>query len=141
MVLGCDVCYRGNCFKIPEELHNSPEVTFAQAEQLCRDIGWKLANIYSLEHYQSVAAYLRTKIPSFSNYATVWLGMTRNQQTQTVYLSDGTVAPTLPWYPSYPHSTSSTKMNMDIKSDERSLNQGMVNYSSTETRSGALCQI
>ncbi|XP_039267346.2 uncharacterized protein LOC120342536 [Styela clava] len=137
----CDVYYRGKCFKIPEDLHNSQDVDFAQAEQMCRNIGWKLANIYSLEHYQSVAAYLRTKIPS-SNFATVWLGMTRNQQTQTVYLSDGTVAPPLPWYPSYPSSASTrTKMNIDINSNEKSLSQGMVNYSSTGGRRGALCQI
>ncbi|XP_077967196.1 uncharacterized protein LOC144421020 [Styela clava] len=138
----CDVYYRRKCFKISEDLHIRQDVNFVQAEQMCRDIGWELANIYSLEHYQSVAVYLRTKIPSSSHYATVWIGMTRNQQTKTVYLSDGTVASALPWYPGYPQSTSTnTKMNMDIKSDEKSTSQGMVNYSISLGRRGALCQI
>ncbi|XP_039249136.2 uncharacterized protein LOC120326847 isoform X2 [Styela clava] len=134
---GC-VSYRNKCFKTPQDLLTTESVDLNQARTMCTDIGWKLANIYSTEHYEAIAEYLRNKYPKI-NQPTVWLGMTLGQDSQ-LYLSNGTVGPTLKWYPGFPGGSGGKMISMDVLHVKNHNYQGMVNQPPENKRKGALCE-
>ncbi|XP_039249335.2 uncharacterized protein LOC120325868 isoform X1 [Styela clava] len=105
---------------------------------MCNNIGWKLANIYSTDHYEAVADYLRNKYPKI-NQPSVWLGMTMGQDLQ-LYQSNGTVGPTLKWLPGFPGSSGGKIISMHLMQTKNDNNQGMANSSEGTGTKGVLCE-
>ncbi|XP_039258531.2 uncharacterized protein LOC120335099 [Styela clava] len=127
--------YNGKCFEVI--LHKESGVQYTEGGNLCKSKGWKLANIYSMEHYNLILEYLRKE----SRNIYVWLGMTYNTRTKRVMLSNGARAPTFPWHTGYPNTLPEENLiGLASKMNPQSITQGLHNASPGWTRMGALCE-
>nr|XP_039268659.1 uncharacterized protein LOC120343524 [Styela clava] len=137
----CDVYYSGMCFKIPlNKLPTKKNFNLTHAVEFCKKIGWKLASVYSVDHYNLIASYVRTKISSSMSWTMIWLGMTWDSNAETMHLSNGELAPELPWRETNPSKNMGwDKIGMLVKLDENAI-QGIVTVQSDNMRHGALCE-
>ncbi|XP_039268527.2 uncharacterized protein LOC120343426 [Styela clava] len=140
--LPSDVSHNGKCFRAI--LHDTDDVLYAAASNLCSQIGWQLANIYDGAHYVKVAKYLRDEFPTPEvQYTTAWLGMTYDTQMQILRYSTGepTANAAMALVPTT-FSSNSSFTQMAINIDWLSSKKSFVHNSPQRgaLRRGALCE-
>nr|XP_039249891.1 uncharacterized protein LOC120327624 isoform X2 [Styela clava] len=136
----CDVKYNDKCFRVI--VYPTKNISFSNAEAICSEVGWKLANVYDEAHYQKLISYMRPKI--YSDYFSVWTGL--KYMDSHLLLTNGE-AITLPrgtvWYPGHPKSnTDYTNIGIDVNRNKKSDHpgQGLFNIVATRNYHGALCE-
>nr|XP_039260562.1 uncharacterized protein LOC120336861 [Styela clava] len=73
------------------EVHSTEDTTVAEAEQICRNKGSRLADISTEREHNAIMELVRNKIPAGRSYTFVWTGMKRNKKGNAV-LSNGQIS-------------------------------------------------
>nr|XP_039265733.1 uncharacterized protein LOC120341307 isoform X1 [Styela clava] len=137
----CDVTYKKKCYRAI--VYDVQNVTFTDAEAICKSKNGKPANIYDLKHYQLLLPYLRSLIlASGRTWINIWTVM--EYKNNQLLLSNGipiTIA-TEVWYPNFPISdTFRTNVGVRIRKYLESANQGMFNDPPSSSFHGVICEI
>nr|XP_039261895.1 uncharacterized protein LOC120338036 [Styela clava] len=133
----CPVRYEEKCYRAI--LHEKQDVDYEEGKNLCHKIGWKLANVYSIEHFEKLKKYLLTLVEP-TNYVTVWVAMRWDHRRRYVILSNGAIAEDLPTLTGYPITNNAT-MNLYIDNSTDAGSIGLMNYDQYFMRRGALCEV
>ncbi|XP_039260127.2 uncharacterized protein LOC120336502 [Styela clava] len=73
------------------EIHSTQDTTLAEAEQICRNKGLRLADISTEHEHNAIMELVRNKFPAGRSYAYVWTGMKRDKNRKAV-LSNGQIS-------------------------------------------------
>ncbi|XP_039263630.1 uncharacterized protein LOC120339548 [Styela clava] len=132
----CDgVIYKKKCYLVIVQ-----KMTLDKAKTLCRSFNGKMANIYSLQHYDKVMGYMSQHMDA--QHFEILLGMSFNSTTSEVRLDDGRPAPYVNWLSGWPSLISiKTQMSVRVNNDASLSYKGMWNQENSYKFHGVLCEI
>ncbi|XP_039250965.2 uncharacterized protein LOC120328519 [Styela clava] len=132
----CHVSYQFKCFTI---LTFDSQITRAEGEKACWELGARLGNVYSKEHKKMIEDH----VIALEVDANLWLGMSEVPATQEVFMSFGSKVPyNIDWHPGWPALQSDrTLMALAIRPSPVSTNKGFFNAHDRDTTNGVLCEV
>ncbi|XP_039254338.2 uncharacterized protein LOC120331329 [Styela clava] len=136
----CDATYNSKCFRTV--VYATANVTFNNAEPICKSINGKLANIYDLAHLQLLFPHLRLLIPAGQEWIQIWTGMEfKNEQ---LLLSNGeAITLTEAWLPNFPkkYDSAASYTNVALYVYPGMDSEGIFNDPPTIPQYGVICEI
>ncbi|XP_078489213.1 uncharacterized protein LOC144746151 [Ciona intestinalis] len=129
--------HNGYCYRLL--FRSGSGINFANAQALCRYHGGTLAEVDSEQTYRAFFAYVKRIWTNYQTYVQVWLGMT--SQRGVAYMSNGTRAPFIEWYRTYPKSGStSLQMAFEVPIMHSRSDKGMFDIGGTYAAPKPLCR-
>ncbi|XP_039259340.2 uncharacterized protein LOC120335786 isoform X1 [Styela clava] len=138
--LKCDVTYKLKCYRAV--VYDAKNVTFNDAEPICKSMNGNLANVYDGAHLQLWRTYLHPLIPAGQTWINIWTGMEYKDNQLLLSNGEPITNATEVWDPHYPDSdTSRTNVAVIVVKNEASEYQGLGNIDPGWVRHGVICEI